>query len=491
MLMTGRALAFAVTFFVPAVLARVFTQTEFGTYKQFMLITYTLFSFGQFGLAECLFYFMPAHPERAGRFAFNSVVMLGVMGILFSSVLLFNAHSVAHWLNNDALAGYAPLTALYLIFMLMGAVLEISMITRKRFRLATVTYVASDVLRAAFLVLPALITHSLEWAFIGGVTFCLARVLWFFRYFRAEFEPGIRFDTGLLRQQFAYAFPFFCSVMVHILQQNYHQYAVSWHFDAATFAIYSVGCLQIPLVDFMATPASNVMMVQMGEELRNKRPERLLGIWRETTRKLAFVFFPLVGLLIVNAYHLITLLYTTAYAASVPIFMVWSLSILFSAFQTDGVLRTFAENKFLLIINLIRLTAIVILMSWFFTHFNLQGPVLLTITGMLMAKGMAVVRMQKLLKANFAQVLPWKTLGSVLFVSMVSAVPTMLINAKLALPSIVLLPIAGTAYVMTYAILLFGLGVLNESEKASLKRLVYSWTRIAAPAAREAGAGEF
>src|SRR5215510_8180117 len=83
MLMTGRALAFAVTFFVPAVLARVFTQTEFGTYKQYMLITYTLFSFGQFGLAECLFYFLPGNPERAGRYAFNSVAMLGVMGFLF------------------------------------------------------------------------------------------------------------------------------------------------------------------------------------------------------------------------------------------------------------------------------------------------------------------------------------------------------------------------------------------------------------------------
>src|SRR5436190_993982 len=103
MLMTARALAFAVTFFVPAVLVRVFTQTEFGTYKQYMLITYTLFSFGQFGLAECLFYFLPGNPARAGRYAFNSVVMLGLMGVLFSSVLLFNAHGVAHWLNNEAL----------------------------------------------------------------------------------------------------------------------------------------------------------------------------------------------------------------------------------------------------------------------------------------------------------------------------------------------------------------------------------------------------
>jgi O-antigen/teichoic acid export membrane protein len=239
----------------------------------------------------------------------------------------------------------------------------------------------------------------------------------------------------------------------------------------------------------MATPASNVMMVQMGDNLRQGRPERLIGIWRETTRKLAFVFFPLVGLLIVNAYHLITLLYTTRYAASVPIFMVWSLSILFSAFQTDGVLRTFAENKYLLVINLIRLAFIVALMNWFFAGFHLQGPVLITIIGILMAKAMAMVRIKKLLNTTYAQVLPWKTLGFVTFTSMVSAVPAIVINAKLNMPSLVVLPIAGMAYVITYAILMLALGVLDENEKASLKRIVMSWTRAPMQAARQAGVG--
>src|SRR5262249_55524575 len=186
-----------------------------------------------------------------------------------------------------------------------------------------------------------------------------------------------------------------------------------------------VGCLQIPLVDFMATPASNVMMVQMGESLRQGRPERLLNIWQETTRKLAFVFFPLVGVLVVNAYHLITLLYTTAYAASVPIFMVWSLLILSSAFQTDGVLRTFAENRFLLIINLIRLAAIVLMMNWFFSKFYLTGPVILTLTGIVMAKVMATIRIRTLLQTSLAQVLPWKALGGILFVAAISTVPSM------------------------------------------------------------------
>ena len=50
------------------------------------------------------------------------------------------------------------------------------MISRKQYNLAAGTYVISDLLRAAFLVIPALITHSLAWALIGSVAFFVLRV---------------------------------------------------------------------------------------------------------------------------------------------------------------------------------------------------------------------------------------------------------------------------------------------------------------------------
>src|SRR5205814_4673549 len=129
--------------------------------------------------------------------------------------------------------------------------------------------------------------------------FFFIRVCAIFGYFRSEFGARLHLDWQLLKEQWGYALPFSLSVVVQVIQQQYHQYAVAFHFDAATFAIYSVGCLQIPLVDFMATPASNVMMVRMTEERRDGGVGRLLPIWHDTTRKLALLFFPFVGLLIV------------------------------------------------------------------------------------------------------------------------------------------------------------------------------------------------
>src|SRR5207247_2598907 len=84
-------------------------------------------------------------------------------------------------------------------------------------------------------------------------------------------------DAALLRRQLAYAVPFQLSAIVEILQGNLHNYAVSHYFDAATFAIYSVGCLRIPLVDFVLNSVSNVMMVRMAEEIRDGRMRAAAG----------------------------------------------------------------------------------------------------------------------------------------------------------------------------------------------------------------------
>jgi O-antigen/teichoic acid export membrane protein len=210
------------------------------------------------------------------------------------------------------------------------------------------------------------------------------------------------------------------------------------------------------------------MMVQMGEHLRDDRRHRLLAIWHDTTRKLSFVFFPMVALLIVSAAPLITLLFTKAYAASIPIFMVWSLSILFAAFQTDGVLRVFAENRWLFFQNIVRLVFTIVLMGWFLSTFQLMGAVFVTLIGMSISKGLALLRTKRLLQATVSQMLPWKHLGMTVLVCMMAALPAALLNAKLDLPPLLVLPISGITFAVVYTMLVLAFGMLTEGEKQAV-----------------------
>src|SRR5215831_660706 len=151
-LMSGKATAFAITFLIPVVLSRLFTKEEFGTYKQVFLIVYSLYSVGQVGMAECLYYFLPISPESAGRYVTNSLIILGSTGVACLLTLFFAGHRIAGWLSNPALARYAWIAGLYLVFMLMSSALEIVMIARKRFRWATLSYGISDVVRGVLLI---------------------------------------------------------------------------------------------------------------------------------------------------------------------------------------------------------------------------------------------------------------------------------------------------------------------------------------------------
>jgi O-antigen/teichoic acid export membrane protein len=484
-LMSGRMAAFAVTFLTPILLVRLFTQAEFGTYKQFFLVTSTPYLIGC-AFAECLFYFLPKDPARSGRYVTNSIAMLVAIGVLCAAAMIPNASRIAAMMSNAALEPYIPVMSVYLVFVIMGAMLEITMISRKRYTLAAGTYVVSDVLRAAFLVIPALITRNLAWALIASVVFLAIRAGAVLVYCRKEFRGGLQFDRRLMKEQWAYTIPYVLAGIVNIIQQNYHQYAVSFHFDAATFAIYSVGCLQIPLVDFLSTPTSSVMMVRMSEKLSAGDRRSVLSIWKDTTRKLGLLFIPFVGLLLVNAYPLITVLFTKAYVASVPIFMVWSLSILLVTFQTDGVLRVFAEIRYLLVINAVRLVMLFLFMGWFLSTFRLMGAVTVTLAGMLIAKIMALARVRRVLQAGFGEFLPWKSLAGTLIAAMAAAAPAIVLTAKLNVPAIVLLPVSGLAYAVTYGTLVLVLGLLSKDEVEAIKSTVFVWNRQAVQPARSA-----
>lgn len=431
-------------------------------------------------MAESLFYFLPSSPEKAGRYIVNSLIILGGIGLMCAVGLSVASRQVAGWLSNDGLEGYVPLAGLHLLFMLSGCVLEIILISRNRFQLATASYVVSDVLRAAFLLVPVLLFQSLQAVLIGGGIFALLRTAAVIFYVRREFKSRLRPDWKLLKEQLAYTLPFSLSVLVGVATTNYHQVAVSSYFDAATFAIYSIGCLQIPLIDFMATPASNVMMVRMTEEIRDGRKSELLWIWYDTTRKLALVFFAMVGLLIVTARPLIEFLFTARYAASIPIFMVWSLSILFAAFQTDGVMRVFAQTRYLVVINIARLIAIVAVMGWFLREFSLVGAVLVTLIGILVAKGMALFRMRSLMEISFTKLLPWKNLGAILLAAMVAALPVFLLNARVHMAPIYLLPMSGVLYMLAYTALIFMFRILTESERHALISLATRYVAVPA-----------
>jgi O-antigen/teichoic acid export membrane protein len=225
-------------------------------------------------------------------------------------------------------------------------------------------------------------------------------------------------------------------------------------------------------VDFAASPTSDVMMVKMQESLAEGRRRAVVGIWRDTTWKLAVLFFPLVAFLLVSAREVIVSLFTAKYSASVPIFMVWSAMILFSILQVDGVLRVFAQTRLILALNLMRLAIIAALIQWSLIRFHLLGAALVTVVATLAFKVAAMVRIKTLMQVSTAELLPWRRLAILMSAAIGAAALALMVKMQMHGSILLGLAASGLVFTITYAALVWRFNLLSLDERLALKRLL-------------------
>lgn len=469
-LMSGRFLGFILAFITPLVLVRVFTQEDFGTYKQLFLLVNTLLVLAQMGMAESLYYFLPRAQESSGNYVFNTLCVLVAVGLISVLGLWVFNNQIAALMNNAELAEYIPLAALVLFLLLIAVVLEIVMTNRKQHGLASATYALTDLMRSLCFIAPVMLFGSLRALMVGAVSFALCRFVAALYYLKGLFMRRSILRPGLLRSQLAYAIPFGLAGILEIIQVKYHLYVVSYYFDAATFALYAVGCLQIPIVDYMMTSTSYVMMINMREKAEQGKAREILMIWRDTSRKLAMILIPLIVGLLVIGRELIVFLFTSAYEESVPVFMIWTLGMSLTVLLTDGVLRVMAETRFLIIQNLLRLVLIMALINWFLAQFGLPGAVLVSVLANAVARYVALARLKALLKVSWSALYPWSSLALIGLLTLIAAVPAVLLKPAIQTGTASVIFIAGLVYVLIYYYLLRSFGPMAREEKAQLKQ---------------------
>jgi hypothetical protein len=148
--------------------------------------------------------------------------------------------------------------------------------------------------------------------------------------------------------------------------------------------------------------------------------------------------------------------------------------MLFAALLTDGVLRVFAETRFLIIQNLVRLGVVVTTIHWFITHFGLIGAVAVTLLTTAVGKLLALARIKSVMRVSLRRLLPWKSLAAALLIAGAAAVPAILLRSVAQLPEVLLLLAVGLVYSGAYYVLLLCCGPLQRSEK----RMLTEWLQL-------------
>ncbi len=458
-LMLSRLASAGLTFVIPLVLARALTPTEYGTYKQAWLVSNTLYFVLQLGLAQSLYYFLPREPAKRAHYLAQAAVSLAVFGGAAAVALQALGPEVARYFGNPELQRLAPWIALTTFFMVAGAPYDIALTAGGRIGLSAGVRVAVDVARTVGLVLPAWRWHSLLGLMVGLTISSGLRlaVTWWITL--AMGRPRIAWPD--LRRQFAYALPFGAAIALAIPQQQFHQYAVGSMTTAAAFAVYSVGCFQLPVVDLLYTPVSEILQVGIAQADGEGNAHRAAAIFREAVAQLALAFVPLVTLLFAVAPELISLLFTPRYAAAAPIYRVGVLAVPLAALPLEGVLRARAQTRYFFWTYAVKLGVTVPLVLGLLRLLGPIGAMVGYVAAEAVAKALMLRRASRLFGTSMLGALPVPELRAYGAAALAAALPAWAVAAsweRIPGGRLVALAAAGLAFGAVYVGILLALG---------------------------------
>ncbi|TMA31156.1 MAG: lipopolysaccharide biosynthesis protein [Deltaproteobacteria bacterium] len=421
-LMLGRAGATVLGFALPLILTRLLPQAEFGTYKQVWLVVTTAYYMLQLGLAQSLYYFIPRKDGREQVWLTQTTISLTVTGTLCAAALYAGRFLVAKQFGNPELSEFGLPMALITMFMIAGSPLEIHLTAEGKVRSAAWIIFLSDAFRVLASVVPLLLGLGLRGFFWAYVLHAFARFVVQTAFFLRHGRP--RVDWPLWKEQLAYALPFGAAILLDIPQRTFHQWAVGWSVDAAAFAIYAQGCFQLPIVNLLYSPISDILQVRLAQPGAGAQRVHL---FHDANLRLAAVFFPFTAGMVAAASLFIPALFTHTYDASVPIFRIAILMTPFASLPLDGTLRAVGQTKYLFRIFFWRLLVTVPVVLVGMHAFGMIGA----ITGHALAESVMRVAMldkaRRMLDATWREVLPWGQLGVIGAASLVACVPAVLI----------------------------------------------------------------
>ena len=492
-IVSARTVAFVLSFALPLLLVRRLDQTAFGQYKQIFLVVTTALTVLPLGFHMSAFYFLPREPERRGEVVFNILLFhLLVAAAACLAFVLRPSLLASLFPGSGELVAYAPALGLVILLWVVSSFLEAIAMANQETKTATVFIVSMQLSRTGLLLAAGIMFASVEALIYAAIIQGALQTILLVVYLFVRFEGfGRRFDWRLLRTQLSYALPLGVAGFLYSMQMDLHNYFVSNRFDAATFAIYAIGCFNLPLIHILSDSVGSVMIPRVAElEKRGERREIIVLISR-MMRKLAAAYFALYAFLLVAGREFIIVLFREQYLASWPIFAInlamIPLGIITSAY--DPVMRAYPEHRFFLLRVRALLLGVLFVALWFGTRrVGLVGVISLVVLTNLLERIVVAVRCGKALGMTWGELSLFKDVGKLACAAACAALATALVRALVveAMPPFFVLAICGVVFASVYlaGVWLFRILLPEEREGAgralrTLQRRTTHWRRAA------------
>ena len=420
------------------ILSRALPKEVYAQLQYLLLIYSTAQVFGQFGLPDSIFYFFEKYPpeKRKGIALYISKIL---MWAAFGSVVLLFGIG---WYGTAAPA-YQPARPLLWMFMAL-VVLELPTIPVPNILIAlnqagkAAWYnIFIGITQLLALTLPLLLPNPLYWISVGLLSYGGLRLLVsaFLFYYNFKKYKASALPPGFLKELLYYSVPLSLAQLFWTLNRQVDKYAVKEFLPPATYAEYSNGAWELPLIPTIAWSVAAVMMPQMVSYFLKKETRPLLALWLASIKKVSVIVLPLVVFFLLASEEFIVLLFSEKYKNAVIPFFIYTFILLQRVASYSNMQKALNCTRQITYGAVCLFGINAILVVPFVLWLGVAGPPLASVVAQTFSWWYALNVIRKLLGVKFKEVFPFKFYGKTLFIAALSALPFYILKKYWALPA--------------------------------------------------------
>lgn len=376
-LLFAKTTGFAFSFLLPLLVVRFLTQDKVGVYRQVFQVIATAAAILPLGVSMSAYYFLARDAERRASAILNILIFNFIAGGAACLVLVFYPQLLGNIFRSEEITNLAPRIGVVIWLWTFSAFLETAAVANQEARAGSVFIILAQFTKTLLMTAAVVLFATVEAFIYAAMIQAALQTLVLLVYLNSRFPRfWTKFDFKFFREQLVYALPFGFAGLLWTLQTDIHNYFVGYRFSAAEFAVYAYGCFQIPLIAMLSESVTSVLIPRMSRLQAANDKREMIRLTVRAMQKLAFFYFPIYAFLIITAQTFVVTLFTRNYAASVPVFVINLTLLPFLIWVLDPVVRSYKElGKFLLVLRVFILIALVAALYFGIQNFGLRGMI--------------------------------------------------------------------------------------------------------------------
>jgi len=315
---------------------RLLDKSSYGTLSLVLLLYGTGRELGTLSLPESLLYFAPKTPpaQLLGLIRQTMRLLFG-LGILVAVILAVLSLFPGVFLHGRTdLRGLMLLAGLLAIIGFPGNVYNHVFIATDNHRRAAGISLIFTILGAIANLVPAALGWPISTILWLTALSLIVRIVLSERLVRQIFRntPEEPFNGGV-RAQMSYVVPLSVTRFAGIFNQKLDKFIVGLFFAAESFAEFSIGSQELPLVSILPYTIASTMLPKLVElyeqgETKEKGARNAVDLWHAGMRKASIVMVPVGLFLLLSAEHLMVVMYGEKYRVAALPFRIYSALLL-------------------------------------------------------------------------------------------------------------------------------------------------------------------